>query len=264
MRFRLRAFEPVLILRRPPQATVSKDYGGIRATAIRRYLARAMKPYERTKLYDLASAAPLIALYGWTIMQNGPLLAARYASLRNGDAGIEAAAETLAHLLALIFAGLLIVLLFIRTVPVCKLPGASPRIAAVLGTGSGLAILMLPAAALPYWIYAFSATLILAGLSGAAFSMLWLRRSFSVMPEARRLVTRGPYAVIRHPVYLFEEIALFGIMLQFARPWAFLIFAAQFGFQLMRIGYEEKVLSGTFPGYAPYAARTWRLIPGLY
>jgi protein-S-isoprenylcysteine O-methyltransferase Ste14 len=85
-----------------------------------------------------------------------------------------------------------------------------------------------------------------------------------VYPEARRLVTSGPYAFVRHPVYLFEEITFFGVMLQYAQPWALCIFAIQLCFQLARIPYEERVLTDAFPEYADYAARTSRLIPGVY
>ena len=48
--------------------------------------------------------------------------------------------------------------------------------------------------------------------------MLDLARSLSIMPEARKLVTTGLYARIRHPLYLAEDIALLGIALQF-RSW---------------------------------------------
>jgi protein-S-isoprenylcysteine O-methyltransferase Ste14 len=42
-----------------------------------------------------------------------------------------------------------------------------------------------------------------------------LGRSFSVVPQARGLVRGGPYSFVRHPLYLAEEIALLGILLQF-------------------------------------------------
>jgi protein-S-isoprenylcysteine O-methyltransferase Ste14 len=91
-----------------------------------------------------------------------------------------------------------------------------------------------------------------------------LRRSFSVLPEARRLVTSGPYSLIRHPVYLSEEITLFGVMLQFVQPWAFLVFAIQLCFQFARIPFEERVLADAYPEYAEYSSRTARLLPGIY
>jgi protein-S-isoprenylcysteine O-methyltransferase Ste14 len=53
-------------------------------------------------------------------------------------------------------------------------------------------------------------------------------------------------------------------MLQHVQPWSALIFAAQLGFQLARIDYEERVLSATFPDYRSYAVGRARLIPGVY
>lgn len=96
------------------------------------------------------------------------------------------------------------------------------------------------------------------------FCVLFLGRSLSIMPEARKLVMDGPYRFIRHPLYLAEEIALLGIFLQF-RSWeaAAILFVHLF-FQLRRIAWEEQVLADTFPEYRSYAKGSYRLIPGIY
>ncbi len=84
------------------------------------------------------------------------------------------------------------------------------------------------------------------------------------MPEARRLVTNGPYSVIRHPVYLGEAAALAGVTSQYLSPWALFLLALQFVFQLERMKNKERVPPCAFPEYRDYAARTARLLPGLY
>jgi len=43
-----------------------------------------------------------------------------------------------------------------------------------------------------------------------------------------------------------------------------LIFLASFVVQLVRINFEEDVLTRVFPEYAAYKCRTYRRIPGLY
>jgi protein-S-isoprenylcysteine O-methyltransferase Ste14 len=91
--------------------------------------------------------------------------------------------------------------------------------------------------------------------------LLNLGRSFSIIPQARALVTTGPYAIVRHPLYLAEEIAIVGAVVQFYSPAALILLAVHIGLQLMRISFEEELLSQAFPDYGSYAGRTPRLIP---
>ena len=43
------------------------------------------------------------------------------------------------------------------------------------------------------------------------FSLFFLRTSFSIIPEARDLVSHGPYQFVRHPIYLAEILAVASI-----------------------------------------------------
>ena len=103
-----------------------------------------------------------------------------------------------------------------------------------------------------------------AGLLFAIASVAFLGRCFGVLPDVRGLVTRGPYRLVRHPLYLGELTAALGIVVG-AQRWAPALAAwlVCFGLQLVRTKYEERSLRAEFPEYAPYAARTKRLIPGL-
>jgi protein-S-isoprenylcysteine O-methyltransferase Ste14 len=223
-----------------------------------------MTAFERTKIYDLAAASPLIAFYGWSAWAAWPPLRRELAMLAGGQADGAAAADALVRFLSLVFVSLLVLLLLLRRLPVGKSYAWFPRAAAALGTFAGVGFLQLPEAALAPIPFALSLLLIGGGTCATIVALLWLGRSFSIMPEARRLVMRGPYRLVRHPVYLFEEVTLFGMMLQHVQPWSAFLLATQLALQLIRIHYEEEVLAAHFPDYAAYAAKTARLIPGVY
>ena len=79
--------------------------------------------------------------------------------------------------------------------------------------------------------------------------------------EHQKVIATGPYAIVRHPLYLSEELMALGVLLLFLSPLAVVIAAVHWAFQLRRMVNEEKVLSAEFPEYAAYAARTPRVIP---
>jgi protein-S-isoprenylcysteine O-methyltransferase Ste14 len=110
-----------------------------------------------------------------------------------------------------------------------------------------------------------SILLVLTGSGCAIVVLMFLGRSFSILPEARHLVVSGPYSVVRHPLYAAEAIAISGFMMQFALWPAMIAFLIQFVFQFERMRMEEQILGKTFgTEYKAYSARTARLIPGIW
>ena len=102
-----------------------------------------------------------------------------------------------------------------RRRPVRRSVGLWPRFAALAGLLLLYTLMLLPRApADPRWD-APALGLLLLGQFFCVVALLQLGRSLSVMPEARRLVTAGLYARIRHPLYLAEAIATLGVLLQF-------------------------------------------------
>lgn len=99
-----------------------------------------------------------------------------------------------------------------------------------------------------------------------AFAALaWLGRSFSIHPEARRLVTTGPYALVRHPLYVAETLAAAGMAVHFAARPAFAALAVQVALQVLRAQYEEEVLAAAFgEEFEAYRRRTNMFVPWIY
>jgi len=163
------------------------------------------------------------------------------------------------------YAALVAFIYAVRLQPVSRFPGLFPTVAALVGGFLMLALLFLaPREDLPLWAQILSCALVLIGNGFAVFILSQLGRSFSILPESRRLVTTGAYSIVRHPLYLAEAIAALGVVIIFLSPLAFVILIAQLAAQLVRMDYEEKILVEHFPEYAAYAKRTKRLIPYIY
>jgi protein-S-isoprenylcysteine O-methyltransferase Ste14 len=216
--------------------------------------------FAHSRLYDLACAAPLIVVYGFACAGNVILILKQEPSAQDWKAQLTIANQTA----TLIFFGLQIALCLSRRLPVAKSDGPWPRLVALLGANFNFALLLLPRATLGESWTLISAGLTIGGTLASIAMLAYLGRSFSIFPEARGLVTAGPYRYIRHPLYLAEMVSSLGIMLQFRQPWAALIALVTIAFQIRRMDYEENVLCRTFPDYDRYAARIRRLIPGVY
>jgi protein-S-isoprenylcysteine O-methyltransferase Ste14 len=108
--------------------------------------------------------------------------------------------------------------------------------------------------------------LVLSGLVFSVFAISHLGRCFGVLADARGLVTKGAYRVVRHPLYLGELTSILGLALAAQHMVVPLLFWGTLAaIQLTRIHYEERVLTATFADYPHYAADVpHRLVPGLY
>lgn len=103
---------------------------------------------------------------------------------------------------------------------------------------------------------------------GLAISARWYLGSNWGMPMSRKeqpeLVTRGPYAFIRHPIYTGLILAMLGSAIGVNISWALMLVpvGAYFIYSARR---EEAVMLQQFPEqYAAYMARTGMLAPRLF
>jgi protein-S-isoprenylcysteine O-methyltransferase Ste14 len=231
---------------------------------------KRLKALRRTKLYDLFAASPLIAWYVFCAWQTMPLVRQQIALVRlmieTDSSALPASLvlNTVSRITTLAFFAVLIVMFTVRQVPHRTAPGLYPRFAAVAGTFLGVGMLLLPPQVLSSPVYLTSLLLIIAGTAFAISAGLVLGRSISIVPEARRLVTSGPYGLVRHPLYLGEIVAMAGVALQYLSVWAALILGLLCAFQILRMRNEERLLVQVFPEYADYMARTARLVPSVY
>ncbi len=160
----------------------------------------------------------------------------------------------------LLFAALVLT----RVPAVRRTSGVPPRFHAVAGAFLPIVIVASPITLDTTATNLLSAALIMIGNGLAIYALRYLGRSTSIMPEARLLVTRGPYALIRHPLYFAEEVAIIGILIQHLSALTIAIAALHLGFQILRMRYEEGVLRETFPDYDSLMMAKARLVPGIY
>ena len=93
---------------------------------------------------------------------------------------------------------------------------------------------------------------------------LTLRRSFGLLPANRGVVVRGPYRVLRHPIYFGYLIRDMGFLLRNFGIQNVVVLAVHVGVQACRIIREERVLSKDRT-YREYMSRVrYRLIVGLF
>jgi protein-S-isoprenylcysteine O-methyltransferase Ste14 len=81
----------------------------------------------------------------------------------------------------------------------------------------------------------------------------------------QKVISTGPYAVVRHPMYATALVMLLGIPIALGSLWGILVFVAFLPALLWRLFDEEKFLVKNLPGYREYQARVrYRLVPRVW
>ena len=219
---------------------------------------------QQSRTYDLLMRLPLM---GWSMFCATLQMASLARYVREADAALPFAAYAVniaMRLSTISFLLLLAASVVLRARPTGKARGLEPRVSAFAGAFLVYVIPFFPRSELSVTAEMVSTLLVLFGSAAAVYALVRLGRSFSMMAEARRLVTSGPYRFVRHPLYLAEELAIVGLAMQFFSRATALVLVAQIAFQLRRMHNEETVLAESFPEYADYRQRTARLVPGIY
>ena len=101
------------------------------------------------------------------------------------------------------------------------------------------------------------------GYAVSVWALVHLGRSFAMLVSVRKVVATGPYAYVRHPIYLGYAIDLCGLLLGNFSPAMLLLGAGFIAFLVIRARLEEDMLSATDEAYRESVARTGFLLPRL-
>jgi protein-S-isoprenylcysteine O-methyltransferase Ste14 len=83
--------------------------------------------------------------------------------------------------------------------------------------------------------------------------------------KGQTVISRGPYALVRHPMYSAGLLLFLGAPLALGSWWGLVLFPPILVLIIWRLKNEERYLSTHLPGYRDYCARvTHRLIPYIW
>jgi protein-S-isoprenylcysteine O-methyltransferase Ste14 len=121
----------------------------------------------------------------------------------------------------------------------------------------------------PLWVVLIGYALLLAGIAVTAWAQAvnpFFEPGVRIQRErAQRVITSGPYRIVRHPGYAAAIAMFIGVPLALASWWALLPAALALALLVVRTSWEDRLLQAELPGYADYARRTrYRLLPGFW
>jgi len=160
-----------------------------------------------------------------------------------------------------------LLMLLVATMAIIRRPAKAvavswpSRAAATVGTYGSLLLRPGGVALVPDWL---TVTLTGVGITIVTLGLISLRRSFGVVAADRGVVQGGMYQVVRHPLYAGYLLSHLGFVLASPTGWNLAIWLLTDGAQILRIHYEEELLSRD-PQYVRYQSHVrWRLLPGVY
>jgi len=100
--------------------------------------------------------------------------------------------------------------------------------------------------------------LVILGITFILIARYQLGKSFSITPQAHKLVTTGIYSKIRNPIYVFGTVLFAGLILILQRPLLWVLLGVVIVAQMLRARKEAAVLESAFgDAYREYRRKTW-------
>ena len=122
-----------------------------------------------------------------------------------------------------------------------------------------------PAGLWPFWL---GAAVMVAGLLFAVWAREHLGRNWSqavTIKQGHELITTGPYAVVRHPIYTGMLAGLLGTAIALSQVRGFMAFVIFFVMFWLKLRKEEQWMRSQFgETYATYAHQTAALVPYVF
>jgi protein-S-isoprenylcysteine O-methyltransferase Ste14 len=147
--------------------------------------------------------------------------------------------------------------------PLARYETLMPNLSAVVG-GFGVYLfgVLEPAETRLLSVY-IPLALLAAGTAIVLCALWYLRRAFSIVPQARTVVENGPYRYIRHPMYVGNMLTIAGLGLIVNTPSALFLSLICLALQVARARYEDHLLASTFDEYGAYMSRVNAFLPRL-
>jgi protein-S-isoprenylcysteine O-methyltransferase Ste14 len=119
-----------------------------------------------------------------------------------------------------------------------------------------------------YWPFWLGAAVTVAGLLFAVWARVHLGRNWSrsvTIKQGHELITTGPYAVVRHPIYTGILAGFLGTAIAISQVRGFIVVGLIFVVFWLKLRMEEAWMRSQFgETYATYARKTAALVPYLF
>jgi protein-S-isoprenylcysteine O-methyltransferase Ste14 len=153
-------------------------------------------------------------------------------------------------------------------------PRLTQRIVMVFASLGFAGLLVVPAldvrhhwSSVPVWVVVLGDLLFVIGFGfiGRVYRENTYTAATIQIAEGQQVISTGPYAIVRHPMYASALVYLIGTPLALGSYWGLLVLAVMMPALIWRLLDEERLLGQELSGYTDYQRRVpYRLVPGVW